>query len=255
MANRKTLIAGNWKMNTTADEAIKLAGDIAKEIPGLSHQTDFLICPPFVWLNTVAGIVKNTDVKLGAQNMYWEDKGAYTGEISPAMIKSAGCEYVILGHSERRQYFGETDQTINKKLNKAIESSLIPVVCLGESLDIRESGKTNDVITEQFKECFRGFTQYDGIILAYEPVWAIGTGKTATPEQAQEVHKLLRDLLKSQTDGYNKVRLLYGGSVKPGNAGELIIKEDIDGFLVGGASLKAADFIGIAKAAAPQVTA
>lgn len=253
MASRKTLIAGNWKMNTTADEAIKLAKDIAKAAPEI-NQTDLLICPPFVWLSTIAGIIKNTDVKLGAQNMYWEDKGAYTGEISPGMLKSAGCQYVILGHSERRLYFGETDKTINTKLNKAIDSSMIPVVCLGESLEIRENGKTNDVITKQFKECFKGFTQFDGIIVAYEPVWAIGTGKTATPEQAQDVHKLLRELLKSQTDAYDKVRILYGGSVKPGNAGELITKEDIDGFLVGGASLKAADFIGIAKAAIMEVS-
>lgn len=247
MSARKTLVAGNWKMNTTADEALVLAGEIAKAY-GSSEQTEILLCPPFVWLGLVSSIIKATEIKLGGQNMYWEEKGAYTGEISPAMLKSVGCDYVIIGHSERRQYFGETDQTINKKLFKAIETELIPIVCLGESLEIRESGKTNNIITDQFEICFKDFAEYEKIVIAYEPVWAIGTGKTATPEQAQDVHKLLRDLLSQKTEAFDKVRLLYGGSVKPGNAADLIGKDDIDGFLVGGASLKADDFCGIIKA-------
>jgi len=164
------------------------------------------------------------------------------------MLKSTDCEYVILGHSERRRYFGETNDLINKKLFKAIETGLTPIVCLGESLEIRESGKTNDVISRQFEKCFDNFKDFDKVVIAYEPVWAIGTGKTATPEQAQDVHKLLRDLLSQKTDAFDKVRLLYGGSVKPGNAADLIGKDDIDGFLVGGASLKADDFCGIIEA-------
>ena len=247
MSERKVLVAGNWKMNTMADEALELVSEIAKAY-GASEQAEILLCPPFVWLGLVGSIVKATNIKLGGQNMYWEEKGAYTGETSPAMLKSAGCDYVIIGHSERRLYFGETDQTINKKLFKAIEIGLTPVVCLGESLEIRESGKTNDIIANQFENCFKDFTEFEKIVIAYEPVWAIGTGKTASPEQAQDVHKLLRDLLSQRTDAFDKVRLLYGGSVKPGNAPDLISKDDIDGFLVGGASLKADDFCGIIKA-------
>jgi triosephosphate isomerase len=249
MSDRKILVAGNWKMNTIATDASELARGVAQELESFG-QTEVLLCPPFVWLGPVAIMLDGTGIKLGAQNMYWESKGAYTGEISAAMLKSVGCEYVILGHSERRQYFGETDETINKKLIKAIEYDLTPIVCMGETLAEREANKTTDIITGQFGRCFKDFAEFEKIVIAYEPVWAIGTGKTATPEQAQEVHKLLRELLKKQSEYFERIRLLYGGSVKPDNAFELIKKDDIDGFLVGGASLKAKDFVGIIKATA-----
>jgi triosephosphate isomerase len=251
MADRTTLVAGNWKMNTTADDAVNLARDIVKAKSSFGN-TEVLLCPPFVWLGPVGEVIKNSGIKLGAQNMYWEDKGAFTGEISPAMLKSAGCQYVIIGHSERRQFFGETDETINKKLFKAVQAGLTPVVCLGESLQIRESGRTDEIITGQFEKCFKDFNDFDKIVIAYEPVWAIGTGKTATKEQAQQVHHLLRTLLAKITDAAERVRILYGGSVKPDNAADLIAMPDIDGFLVGGASLKALDFVGIISRSSPE---
>lgn len=244
---RKTLVAGNWKMNTLADDSVGLAKGVASASNDFGN-TEVLLCPPFIWIQSVKLAIDGTPVKLGAQNLYWEDKGPYTAEISGPMLKSAACEYIIIGHSERRQYFGETDETVNKRLKKAIEHGLLPIVCLGENLDERESGKTADVIKEQFAKGFDGFTDFDKIVIAYEPVWAIGTGKTATPEQAQEIHELLRGLLKEVTKSADDIRILYGGSVKPGNAAELISKPDIDGFLVGGASLKAVDFNGIIKA-------
>jgi triosephosphate isomerase len=180
--------------------------------------------------------------------MFWEDKGAYTGEISGAMLKAAGCDYIIVGHSERRQYFNETDATVNLRLKKALEYDLAPILCLGENLQQREKGQTEAVITEQFNGGLDEFDDFDKIVIAYEPVWAIGTGKTASPEQAQEIHQLLRDLLKNRTSVSDDVRILYGGSVKPGNADDLIGKADIDGFLVGGASLNADDFVAIIRA-------
>ena len=247
MADRKILVAGNWKMNTIASEASDLTKGIIDEISNFG-QTEVLICPPFVWLGPVAIIVTGTNIRIGAQNMHWEDKGAYTGEISAAMLQSVGCEYVIIGHSERRQYFGETDETINKKLNRAIDTCLTPIICLGETLEQRETDKTDEIIIGQFEKCFEGFSEFNKVVIAYEPIWAIGTGKSATPDQAQQVHRLLRDLLRKQTGDFDKIRLLYGGSVKPDNASVLISKEDIDGFLVGGASLKAADFVDIIKA-------
>jgi triosephosphate isomerase len=244
---RKPLVAGNWKMNTTADEAIELARSIATDI-GAIAETDIVLCPPFVWLSSIASVITNTSIKLAAQNLYWEDKGAYTGEISARMLKDVGCDYVIIGHSERRQYFGDTDQTVNNKLKKAIEVELTPIVCLGESLQDREADRTSALITKQFNNGFEGFTDFEKVIIAYEPIWAIGTGKTATTKQAQEVHSLLRGLLRQKTKSYGEVRILYGGSVKPENAAELFAHADIDGFLVGGASLKADDFITIIRA-------
>jgi len=244
---RKKLVAGNWKMNTVANEASELAKGIVRSAAEFGA-TEALLCPPFIWLNLVGEIIKNSGVKLGAQNLFWEDKGAFTGEISAAMLKSAGCEYVIIGHSERRQFFGETDQTVNKKLKKAIELDLTAIVCLGENFQQRESGLTNSIISSQFENAFKGFSRFEKVIIAYEPVWAIGTGKTASPNQAQEVHNLLRGLLKQKTDRFDQILLLYGGSVKSDNAAELISRPDIDGFLVGGASLKVGDFVGIMKA-------
>lgn len=246
---RKILVAGNWKLNTLADDSFALASDVAAGQNNFNN-TEVLLCPPFIWIQAVKKAIESSPVKLGGQNLYWEDKGAYTAEISGSMLKSAGCEYVIIGHSERRQYFGETDETVNKRLKKAIEHGLCPIVCLGENLDERENGKTADVIKKQFNKGFAGFSDFDKIVISYEPIWAIGTGKTATPEQAQEIHKLLRELLNSVTKSAGNIRILYGGSVKPGNAAELIALPDIDGFLVGGASLKADDFNGIIKATA-----
>lgn len=234
-------------MNTTADEAIDLARSVATDI-GAITETDIVLCPPFVWLSSIASVITNTSIKLAAQNLHWEDKGAYTGEISAWMLKDVGCDYVIIGHSERRQYFGDTDQNVNQKLKKAIEVELTPIVCLGESLQDREADRTSALITNQFNNGFEGFTDFEKVIIAYEPIWAIGTGKTATAEQAQEVHSLIRELLRQKTDVYGEVRILYGGSVKPDNAADLIAQADIDGFLVGGASLKAKDFIAIIRA-------
>lgn len=249
--HRKPLVAGNWKMNTSADEAIDLAKGVVANAEGLD-KIDVVLCPPFVWLSSVAPIIKSTSVKLGAQNMHWEDKGAYTGEISARMLKSVGCDYVIIGHSERRQCFGETSQIVNKKLKRAIEARLTAIVCLGESLKEREAGRTNSIITGQFNYSFEGITDFEKLVIAYEPIWAIGTGKTATAEQAQEVHKLLRKLLQQKTDSYDEVRILYGGSVKPNNAAELIAQDDIDGFLVGGASLNVSDYTTIIKTASSK---
>jgi triosephosphate isomerase (TIM) len=246
---RKILVAGNWKMNTLADQAAELASGVAGADSKFGD-TEVLLCPPYVWLERVKEAIKGSRVKLGGQNMLWEDSGAYTGEISGQMLKSAGCEYVIIGHSERRQYFGETNLTVNRRLKKAIEVGLTPIVCLGEMLQEREENRTEDVITKQFTEGFDSFSEFKKIVIAYEPVWAIGTGKTASPEQAQEIHRLLRELLKKATSDYEEIRLLYGGSVKPGNADELIGQPDIDGFLVGGASLKASDFTAIIQASA-----
>lgn len=234
-------------MNTLADTSQELCKAIV-QAESYFGKTEVLICPPFIWIQAVSDIIASSSVRLGAQNIFWENSGAYTGEISGPMLQSIGCEYVIIGHSERRQYFGETDETVNKKLKKALEYRLTPIICLGENLDQRESGKTEDVITAQFKNGFSDFDDFGHVVMAYEPIWAIGTGKTASPEQAQEIHKLLRQLLKDKTNAANNIRILYGGSVKPGNADDLINQPDIDGFLVGGASLKAGDFIAIIKA-------
>ena len=244
---RKILVAGNWKMNTLADSALDLAKGIVNKKDDFG-KTEVLLCPPYIWIRMVGNLTKDTPIKLGAQNLFWEDKGAYTGEISGDMLKAAGCSYVIIGHSERRQLFNETNQTVNKRLKKALAIGLTPIVCVGENLEQREKGQTKDIITEQFRQGFADFTDFDKIVIAYEPVWAIGTGKTATPEQAQEIHLLLRELLKGCTNSYDDIRILYGGSVKPSNADELISQPDIDGFLVGGASLKADDFVAIIKA-------
>jgi triosephosphate isomerase len=249
---RKKLIAGNWKMNTDRAAATKLARGV---VEGASQQSgvDLLVCPPFVYLLEVNEIVKSSPVALGAQNMYHEPNGAFTGEVSAAMLLDAGCTYVILGHSERRHILGETDADVNKKTAAALAAGLTPIVCVGELLDERESGQTGSVIRRQFDGSLANITadQIEKVVIAYEPVWAIGTGKVATPEQAEEVHAELRGLL---TQRYNdkssaNVRILYGGSVKASNAKDLLSQPNIDGALVGGASLKAEDFLGIAAGA------
>ncbi len=249
---RTPLVAGNWKMNTDAASAAALASGIAAgagEVSGV----DLLVCPPLVYLSTVRDGLGDSGVALGAQNMYHEASGAFTGETSPGMLKDVGCGYVILGHSERRHILGECDEDINKKTLAALAAGLCPIVCVGEQLSEREAGSTEEVIRSQFDGSLAGLTeeQVAASVIAYEPVWAIGTGKVATPEQAEEVHAHLRSLL---ADRYNAavadgVRILYGGSMKPENAGELIGQPNVDGGLIGGASLKADSFLAIAKAA------
>ncbi|QDU57861.1 triose-phosphate isomerase [Aeoliella mucimassa] len=248
---RRTLIAGNWKMNTDHATAVALAEGVAKGA-GDVENADLLVCPPFIYLESVNKALANSPVALGAQNMYAQPNGAFTGEVSASMLTDVGAEYVILGHSERRNILGETDAVVNEKTIAALEAGLVPIVCVGELLEQREAGKTAEVIEEQFKGSLAGLSaeQVAKLVIAYEPVWAIGTGKVATPEQAEEVHAGLRKLLADSYNGEiaDTVRILYGGSVKPSNAAELMGQPNVDGALVGGASLKAEDFLGIALA-------
>ena len=249
---RKKLIAGNWKMHKTVPEAQTLARQLADRLSDVNF-ADVAICPPFVDLYPVSLILREKESKiiLGAQNMYPEPKGAFTGEISAEMLLSAGARMVILGHSERRHIFGETDGFINAKVRRALEVGLVPILCIGETLEQRKAGKTNDVLREQITKSLAGVQIDDPhkIIIAYEPVWAIGTGVNATPEQAQEAHTFVRGLL-AQLWGEQvaqEVRILYGGSVKPANAQSLLTQPDVDGALVGGASLDADSFEGIIR--------
>src|SRR6476659_9581338 len=249
----RKLIAGNWKMNTDRATAIKLARAIVGRA-GMHSAVDFLVCPPFVYLSAVNEVLKCSKVALGAQNMYHEANGAFTGEISAAMLLDVGCSHVILGHSERRHILKETDADVNKKTLAALKAGLVPIVCVGELLAEREAGQTAAVIRRQFEGSLEGVSAADiaKTVIAYEPVWAIGTGKVATPQQAADVHADLRKLLRERynNESAEKVRILYGGSVKASNAGELLAQPNIDGALVGGASLNADDFLGIAAAAA-----
>lgn len=247
---RKIIIAGNWKMNHTEREAVELATALRNELIDV-EAVDIVVCPVFTVLPVVQDVLLDSNIALGAQNLYWEDSGAFTGEISAPMLKSAGVKYVIIGHSERRQFFGETDETVNKKTKAALKHDLIPIVCVGENLQERESNKTFDVIKKQCEGSLAGFKAEDigKMILAYEPVWAIGTGKTATPAQAQEVHNFIRGFIRKMhgNDTAEAIRIQYGGSVKPENIAELVSQEDIDGALVGGASLKASTFVPLVK--------
>ena len=240
MENRKPFISGNWKMFKTCSEAVEAASNLSKIVESVSD-VDIMIAPPFTALSPVSEAIKGSPVKLAAQNIYWEEEGAYTGEISAKMILSAGCSHVIIGHSERRQYFGETDETVNKKIRAAIDNGLVPVMCVGETEKERDEDKTFSVLDKQVKKGLEGFLLEDlgSLIIAYEPVWAIGTGKTATTDQAQDVHNYIRSMIRDDfgpalSEG---VRILYGGSVKPANIKELMAMPDIDGALVGGASL------------------
>lgn len=247
---RKPIAAGNWKMFKTAKEASKMISELKELVKGVSDR-EVVICPTYTALESAVSAAKGSNVKIGAQNVYWEEKGAFTGEIAPGMIKDLGCEYVIIGHSERRQYFGETDATVNKRIFAALKAGLKPIICVGETLEERESEKTFSVIETQIKGGLKGLSaeQMKDCVIAYEPVWAIGTGKTASKEQAQEVHafirKLLSDLLGKDTA--DATRILYGGSVKPDNMKDLMSQPDIDGGLVGGASLEAESFAKIVK--------
>lgn len=246
---RKTIIAGNWKMYKTVDESIELINGLKPLTSNLKPNVEVIICPPFTSLVVAAGLLKDSPIKLGAQNMSEHDEGAFTGEVSWKMLKSAGCEYVILGHSERRQYFGETNDLINKKAKKALAGGLKPIICVGEKLEEREQGITQQIVSAQVKGVLAGLSADDlkRVIIAYEPVWAIGTGKNATPVQAQEVHQHIRKLV-AQLYTWSIAEALviqYGGSVKPDNAADLLAQDDIDGALVGGACLKADSFASI----------
>jgi triosephosphate isomerase (TIM) len=249
---RKKVIAGNWKMNNDLNGTVNLISGLKK---GVYEQTKavVIVCPPFISLETTQTLLKGSLIKFGAQNMYFEENGAFTGEISPSMLKSVGCEYVILGHSERRTIFGETVQIINKKIKTAIKHGLKPIFCIGETLEEREKGVTFEVIDRQVRLGLEGITEteLENLIIAYEPVWAIGTGKTASKEQAQEVHAFIRKLVAKllSTAFAEKLVIQYGGSVKPDNAQELLSQPDIDGALVGGACLKSDSFLKIVDAA------
>jgi len=248
------LVAGNWKMHTDLAGAVRLASEASRATE--AHAGDGVqvaVCPPFVSLEAVAEILRGSALRLGAQDMHWEDEGAFTGAVSGPMLASVGCHYVILGHSERRQHFGETDVAVGRKVRAALRHGLVPILCVGETLSEREAGQERAVVERQIRTALDGVAVDDAeaVVLAYEPVWAIGTGKTASPEQAQAMHAHIRALLADTVgpDG-RKSAILYGGSVKPDNAAELFAQADIDGGLIGGASLKADDFGAIVEAAA-----
>lgn len=245
MKKRKTLIAANWKMHKTVEEAVNFVKALQKRVP-VREDRDIMIAPPFTALYSVGSIIDRKDVWLGAQNCHWEEKGAFTGEISPVMLVDVGCRYVIVGHSERRHIFGETDEVINRKVKAVLNRDLIPILCVGEKLEERESGKTFDVVKNQIERGLNGVGYREAVrmVIAYEPVWAIGTGRTARPDQAQEVHLFVREVLSTIYDNglASSVQVLYGGSVKPDNVDELMSEPDIDGLLVGGASLELDSF-------------
>ena len=247
---RKPIIAGNWKMNLSLKESVELVTGLKRELADVTD-VEIAVCPPFVYLQAVKDVVEGSNIALGAQNMSINDNGAYTGEISVSMLKDIGCDFVILGHSERRQYFEESDSLINAKIKKALANGIKPIICVGEKLEERESGITADVVTSQIEGCLAELTakDLDSCVIAYEPVWAIGTGKTASNDQAQEVHKLIRDLIAKlfSTEVADKMRIQYGGSVKPNNVTGLMSEADIDGALVGGAALKIDSFSQIVK--------
>ena len=244
---RKPLIAGNWKMNTKLEEAENLVRAMLAELDSIGS-VEKVLCPPFISLAAIKELTKGTSIEVGAQNMYFEDKGAYTGEISPLMLIDL-CDFVILGHSERRQYFAETDELVNKKVKKALESGLKPILCVGESLEDNEAGRTEQKITSQVNAGLAGISPTSQLVIAYEPIWAIGTGKAATSKQANATINLIRSILANiwNQETAKAVRILYGGSVTGSNIAEFIAESDIDGALVGGASLKADEFISIVR--------
>ena len=247
---RTPIIAGNWKMNKTVDESIELTNAIKRGLYDIDA-LEIVLCPPFTSLSDVNEMLLDSHIKLGAQNCYWLNEGAYTGEITPKMLKSVGCKYVIIGHSERRAMFNETNETVNKKVLLALKEELNPIMCVGERLDERENNKTFDVVKDHIVGGLKNVKaeNMENLVIAYEPVWAIGTGKTATPKQAEEVHKFIRGLLNKM---YGKsvsdlVRIQYGGSVKPQNIESIMAEADVDGALIGGASLKSDSFIEIVQ--------
>lgn len=241
---RTPIIAGNWKMNNTIKEGLDLIEGIKSK--NLDNNVEKVVCVPFTLLKDVKEVLKGTDIKLGAQNMHWEESGAFTGEVSPIMLKEIEVDYVIIGHSERRQYFNETDETVNKKIKSALDKGINPIVCVGETLEEREANKARDKVENQIISAFKDIDKEDveKIVVAYEPIWAIGTGKTATADEANDMIAFIRDTIGAlYADKKNIVRIQYGGSVKPSNVKELMGKSEIDGALVGGASLKAPDFV------------
>ncbi len=247
---RKKIVAGNWKMNTLPSEGVELAKGIVAGRGEVCECVNFIVCPPFTHLSQVAEQIKGTDIALGAQDCATEAKGAYTGEIAASMLAALGCKYVILGHSERREYYGETSETLNKKMAQVYANGLVPVYCVGEKLEERESGKHFDVVKAQIEEVVYNLTeeQYADLVIAYEPVWAIGTGKTATSDQAQEIHAYIREVLAAKFGAAAaSTSILYGGSCNPTNAEEIFSKEDVDGGLIGGAALVAENFLAIGK--------
>jgi triosephosphate isomerase len=244
---RKPYIAANWKMNMTMDETVKFIEAFLPMVKDITD-VDIMIAPPFTSLVTASGLLRTSNVILGAQNVYYEEKGAFTGEVSPAMLLSAGCTCVIIGHSERRQYFSETDEIVNKKIRTARKNGLDVILCIGESLEQREANKTFEVIETQLAGSLKDLP-LEGLTIAYEPIWAIGTGRTATKEQANEAHTCVREWLKKNKDGADRIRIQYGGSVKPENIKELMSQPEVDGALVGGASLKSDSFSGIVRGA------
>jgi triosephosphate isomerase len=248
---RKLFVAGNWKMNTDRATGLALANALAEKI-GQEQEIDLAVFPPFVYLAAVADALKNTQIRVGAQDVFYEDNGAFTGEVSTAMLKDVGCSLALIGHSERRHVIGEGDELINRKVLKSLSDGLDVVLAVGELLEQREAGETNDVVARQVKLGLEGVSKADvaRVTIAYEPVWAIGTGKTASPDQAQEVHAMIRGMVADlyDTDVAQSMQIQYGGSVKPGNAAELLGQADIDGGLIGGASLKADDFAAIVAA-------
>jgi triosephosphate isomerase len=247
---RQAVIAGNWKMYKTIAEAEAMVKEL-RTLADSTDQVEVVVCPPFTALSSVVAALKGSRIAVGAQDVHWEDQGAFTGEVSAKMLSSSGCRYCIIGHSERRQFFHETDETVNRKLKKLLASELIPIMCVGELLAEREAGKVEEVVLGQMERGLAGLTgdQISRIIVAYEPVWAIGTGKTATPQIAEDVHSMIRKWLAGRTSAQvaETVRILYGGSVKPDNASDLMAQPDIDGALVGGASLDAKSFAKIVK--------
>jgi triosephosphate isomerase len=249
---RRMFITGNWKMNKTVGEALALVRDLRGMVSMVRDRVEIAVAPPFSALQPVSKALDDSNIGLAAQNCHWETSGAFTGEVSAPMLKEVGCQYVIVGHSERRQLFGETDETVNKRLQAVVKAGMRPIACVGETLAEREGGKTLEVVTRQVKGGLAGFSAAEvaQFVVAYEPVWAIGTGRNATSAQAQEVHAHIRETLTSLVgrEAAEQVRIQYGGSVKPDNAAEILGKPDVDGALVGGASLKAADFAAIVKA-------
>jgi triosephosphate isomerase len=241
------MIAGNWKMNTTVSNAIALVKDIRKEVNSISG-IDKVVCPPFISLVSVSDNLSDSNIKVGAQNLYFEEKGAYTGEISPLMLEGI-CEYVIIGHSERRQYFCENGEIVSKKVLSAIKNNLKPILCIGENLNQYEAGQTRDVVIEQIQTSLAGVNNVETVTIAYEPIWAIGTGKAATGKQANDTINLIRSLIGSKYNSHiaDNMHILYGGSVTAANIAEFVSQPDIDGALVGGASLKASEFSNIIK--------
>lgn len=248
---RKNIVAGNWKMNTTLDEGVELANDVNALLKEKKANCEVIMCVPFTHLTSVNAVLEPELVKLGAENCSEHAKGAYTGEVSAAMVKSTGAQYVILGHSERRQYFAENNQQLLAKTKIALENGLAPIFCVGEVLEQRENGSFNEVVKEQVEALFSlSAEEFAKVVIAYEPVWAIGTGKTATADQAQDMHAHIRQVIAAKygAELADNTSILYGGSCKPSNAKELFAKPDVDGGLIGGASLKAADFLGIIEA-------